>query len=243
MTYVLKDPSLSYGTKYAVLENAAWTWTEFNGKYHGCAYWTERAYAERPLVSKKEVSKHFRHEHAVPKGAVAKMLLDLKSPTEEQVKKICDEFLVAVVVTLSENTDLNRSYGRTMPPEFFDPNSDKFHDKFLRYKVNEITVIPCTVTEVDETPVIRKTPVGDRLYRAVLSPNGEVIVRSFKGKQRQVTYDSLIKFPKGATAKMLSTDIGDKLVAKAGVEASVAWHLRHLGSMRIAEVLDPIIKA
>src|ERR1035437_10067596 len=243
MTYVLKAASLSYGTKYAVLEDASWTWTEFDGKYHGCAYWTEKAHAQRLQVSKSEMSKYFRHEHAVPKAVAAKMLLDLKLPTEEQVKEICDKFLVGVVVTIEENAVLNRADGRTMPPEFFDPSSDKFHDKLLRYKVNEITVIPCIVTVADKTPVIRKTPVGERVYRAVLNPIDEVVARSFKGKQRQTTYDSLIKFPEGATAKVLATDIGDKLVAKAGVEASVAWHLHKLQLIRIAEVLNPTIEA
>jgi argininosuccinate lyase len=81
-----------------------------------------------------------------------------------------------------------------------------------------------------------KPPVAERGYRAVRSLNGEIIQRSFKGKQRQITYDTLVKFPDGATAEQLTEAIGDKLVAKAGVEASVKWHLHQLQLKGIAEI-------
>jgi hypothetical protein len=242
LTHVL-NAHLSPATKYAVVHYAAWKWTEFDGKYH-CPYWTEKALSQKPNVGStdKELSKHFRHEHAVPIKVVWEMLSVLRSPTQEQVEEICESFMIGVIVTLLENSELNGRYRQTMPPEFSNPEGDKFHDKWLRYKLNGITVIPCGPNLAQGSPVTRKTPVGERVYRAVLSPNGEAIARYFKGKQRQTTYDSLIRFPEGATAKTLATDIGDKLVAKAGVEASVVWHLRHLELMGIAEVLDPIIE-
>jgi argininosuccinate lyase len=79
-------------------------------------------------------------------------------------------------------------------------------------------------------------PVAERGYRAVRGLYGEIIQRSFKGKQRQITYDTLVKFPDGATVEQLAEAIGDKLVAKAGVEASVKWHLHQLKLKGIAEI-------
>ena len=90
-------------------------------------------------------------------------------------------------------------------------------------------------------PVIRKTPVADRIYRAVLNPIGEVVQRSFKGKQRQATYDALVTFSAGATSKQVAEIAGDKVIAKKGAEASVAWHLHHLALMGIAEIVNPTI--
>ena len=109
LTIVLNAP-LSHGTKCAVLRNAAWTWTEFDGKHEGCPYWTEAAQAQWTGISKD-----FRHEHAVPIAVVMKMLLDVENPTEEQVRSICERFLIGVVVTEGEDELLNGRYGRTMP--------------------------------------------------------------------------------------------------------------------------------
>jgi hypothetical protein len=145
LTHVLNAP-LTHGTKYAVADDAAWKWTEFEGKYDGCIYWSETARVQRShLPPREDLQKHFRHEHSVPKTVVIKMLLDLHSPTEEQVKRICEKFLIGVVVTIKENDDLNRAHRQKMPDEFFDPTSEMFHDPLLRYKVNEIRVV-CTAT-------------------------------------------------------------------------------------------------
>src|SRR5205809_3353602 len=42
IAFVLNAP-LSYGSRWAVLRDAAWVWTEFHGKYKGCPYWTKMA--------------------------------------------------------------------------------------------------------------------------------------------------------------------------------------------------------
>jgi hypothetical protein len=133
------NASLSYGTKWAVLRDVAWVWTEFHGKYKGCPYWTKMAIMQHGLDPRAD----FRHEHAVPKAVVMRMLLDLKASTAEQVRNICEKFFIGVVVTVQENEVLNAEYGQLMPPEFFDPNSSSYQDPWLRYKKYGIEVVPC----------------------------------------------------------------------------------------------------
>jgi hypothetical protein len=139
VTFVLNSP-LSYGTKWAVLRDVAWVWTEFYGKYKGCPYWTKTALMQHRVNPKAD----FRHEHAVPKAVVMKMLLDLSAPTPEQVREICERLLVGVVVTREEDNDLNMKYGRSMPAEFFNPASPSYRDPWLRYKRLGIEVVDLT---------------------------------------------------------------------------------------------------
>lgn len=136
LAFVLNAP-LSYGTKWAVLRDAAWVWTEFHGKYKGCPYWTRMALMQYRIDPKADL----RHEHAVPKTVVMRMLFDLRSPTADQVRQICKRFLLGVVVTREEDDVLNAEYGCTMPAEFFDPAHPQYLDPWLRYTRYNIEVV------------------------------------------------------------------------------------------------------
>lgn len=126
---VLNSP-LTYGTKCAVLLDVGWVWTEFHGKYEGCPYWSERALEQFEANAKTKL----RHEHAVPKSVIIAMLVEIDSPTHDQVRDICERLLIGVVVTREEDNLLNREFKKTMPPEFFDPQSADYHNPWLRYK-------------------------------------------------------------------------------------------------------------
>ena len=139
VAFVLNAP-LEIGTKWAVLSEVAWVWTEFCGKYEGCERWTKKAVVQR-LTDPEGDFRNFRHEHVVPKNVVIKMLLALPSPTVDQVRDICERFLIGVVVTREENADLNAEFQQTMPPEFDDPKSPSYRDPWLRYKRYKIEVI------------------------------------------------------------------------------------------------------
>lgn len=104
-------------------------WTEFDGKYNGCRYWTKAALMAR-MIDKRAALKH---EHVVPKKVVVDMLVRLPQPDAESVFAIMDRFLIGVVVTPEEDAVLNCDHPSTMPPEFFDPKSPHFHDPWLRY--------------------------------------------------------------------------------------------------------------
>lgn len=142
VAFVLNAP-LSYGTQWAVLSDVTWVWTEFHGKYKGCPSWTKMAIMQHRANPKAD----FRHEHAVPKSVVMKMLFDLPAPTPERVREICERFLLGVVVTREEDDVLNMEYGRSMPAEFFDSTSPSYLDPWLRYKKYGIEVISCPIPE------------------------------------------------------------------------------------------------
>lgn len=50
---------VSYGTKFAVISEITWVWTEYYGKYDGCKYWSEQA------LNFKSDTKKLIHEHLV----------------------------------------------------------------------------------------------------------------------------------------------------------------------------------
>lgn len=134
IAFMLTAP-VAFGTRYAVLFQATWAWTEMDGKYEGCPYWTDTAFgwycATRHAKSRR---RFLRHEHAVPKKVVIQMLTDLRSPSIEEVRRICETFLKGVVVTKLEDDLLNLQYKSTMPAEFYDPSSPEYEDPWLRYK-------------------------------------------------------------------------------------------------------------
>jgi hypothetical protein len=74
IAFVLNS-SLRYGSRFAVLSEAMWVWTEFNGKYDGCEYWSEEASKVR------DQQKMLVHEHIIPKSIVIHRLEALPKPT------------------------------------------------------------------------------------------------------------------------------------------------------------------
>lgn len=134
IAFILTAP-VTFGTKYAVLSQAAWAWTEMTGKYEGCPYWTDAAFGWYCATRHAKFKRKFlRHEHAVPKSAVIKMLTELRSPTVDDVRGICESFLIGVVVTKLEDDILNLQYKSTMPQDFYDSSSAEYRDPWLRYK-------------------------------------------------------------------------------------------------------------
>ena len=107
---VLNNSDLSYGTKFAVLSEATWVWTEFDGKYKGCKRWSEAAWKI------KEQSKELCHEHVVPKRLVIKRLQSLKPPTPNSVMEVMTKYCIGVVVTRAEDALLTNEGLRSQMP-------------------------------------------------------------------------------------------------------------------------------
>ena len=128
---------LSYGTKYAVLADATWVWTEFYGKIRGCPHWSKMAIMQDKVNPRAKL----RHEHAVPKKVVIELLMNLEPPTLDRVWDILNRFLIGVVVTPEEDAVLNSEFSSKMPPEFYDPKNPRYQDPLLRYKRYNIEVI------------------------------------------------------------------------------------------------------
>ncbi len=123
------NSSLHYGTKYAVLSEATWVWTEFEGKYDGCQYWSKAALEFRGNP------KMLVHEHVMPKKLVIELLLKMSSPTTSSVYQLLDSYCKGAVITRAEDAALNRLGLRSkMPPDWDEK------DLWARYKVAEIVL-------------------------------------------------------------------------------------------------------
>src|SRR5207249_2235324 len=82
---------MSYRAKVVVLLDVFSAWTESEGKYNGCLYWSEGAWKLRLQLEWKN---KVRHEHGIPKNVLKKQLLSLENPNEETVADYLDCFLI-----------------------------------------------------------------------------------------------------------------------------------------------------
>jgi hypothetical protein len=96
-------------------------------------------------------------------------------------------------------------------------------------------------TVAEPKPLVeKKTPVADRIYRPTVDPLGAAVQLSFKGKQRQQTYNALMPFAdNGGTSKQIAAKVDSTFIAKAGTEASVAWHLHQMAIAGIVTISNP----
>jgi hypothetical protein len=154
VAFVLNAPLDSF-TKKAVLNNAAWAWTMFHGKYDGCPLWSVKAklyqiaHLQRRIDYEKSDGRTPRpkrsliHDHAVPRRLVLQMLCDLNPVTPETVFECCEKFLHGVVLTLEEDKSLNASgFRQAMPKEFSEPTSAEFENPWLRFQRCGIQLSP-----------------------------------------------------------------------------------------------------
>jgi hypothetical protein len=109
VAFVLASP-LTEGTKVAVLNDALWKWSEFDGKIDGCRWWSEAACAIR------ENRKQLIHEHLVPRKVLIERLLGLEEPAAEKVAQVLQQ-CVGVVITKDEDRLLNKHGLRSKMPK------------------------------------------------------------------------------------------------------------------------------
>jgi len=129
VAHVLNAP-LHYATKYAVLDDACWKWSEFSGKFKGCTYWSKAASEYIGATS------GLRHEHLVPKKVVIAHLLALDPATTDNVHAILDRYCIGVVVTKDEDARLTGLGLRSKMPDGWDAG-----DPWARYAAAGIEVI------------------------------------------------------------------------------------------------------
>jgi len=134
--FVLGAP-LHEKTKYAVLNNVMWKWTEYEGKYKGCRYWTQAAVEHFTLNRKKGL----RHEHVVPRKYLITMFFQLENITPDIVYDMLNRFAIGAIVTKNEEQELNRHFKVDMPDEFDDPCNKAYRDPWLRFKHIDLKVI------------------------------------------------------------------------------------------------------
>jgi hypothetical protein len=130
IAFVLNS-GLHYGTKYAVLSEATWVWTEFEGKYKGCEHWSEAAWEiqgqQNMLV----------HEHIIPKSIVIQRLLALSTATTDSVNQLLTSYCKGAVITRDEDARLNSHGLRSKMPTGWDEK-----DVWARYTYAGIVLRP-----------------------------------------------------------------------------------------------------
>ena len=122
VAFILNSP-LHVATKMAVMKNVLWKWTEFDGKYQGCRYWTPAAVE---CFAEHQDKSLLRHEHVVPQKLLKSMLVGLKAATPEVVHDLLVRFAIGAVVTKAEAKRLDGQHKSDMPAEFSDPTSPEF---------------------------------------------------------------------------------------------------------------------
>lgn len=119
-------------TKKAVLNNALWKWTEHNGKYKGCKFWTMAALEHFNREGNKQ---GLRHEHVVPRKYLIVMLLRQNLPiSTSTVFDLFERFAIGAVVTEEEEKELNKQHKSDMPSEFEERDKEGYQDAWLRFK-------------------------------------------------------------------------------------------------------------
>lgn len=116
LAVILNSP-VSWGTQHAVIAEALWVWSEFDGKYAGCKNWSIRAWANRRNI------KGLRHDHAVPKKVLIAQLRELAGhATPEKVRDLFNHFCIGVVITLEEDRLLTKKgFNSALPAGETDP--------------------------------------------------------------------------------------------------------------------------
>lgn len=124
IAHVLADRLLSLCAKFAVVDQAIWIWSEYDGKYEGCRWRSVKACngddgTNDPLI----------HEHPVPRKVIRDMLFELQAPTPQNVRAVMDKFCLGVVIRKSEDVALTRKGLRAAMPHNWDRK-----DPFARYR-------------------------------------------------------------------------------------------------------------
>ena len=124
---------LSIGSKYALLDNICWVWSEFDGKLEGCRWWSKEA---RDL---KNSPKELTHEHAVPRKVIINHLLRITNATESVVGDVLQRWCVAVVITKAQDKHLNGAGLRQRMPVDWDGV-----DAWARYQAIAMVPVDCS---------------------------------------------------------------------------------------------------
>lgn len=112
VAFILNYKELHRGTQLAVMDQAIWVWSEFDGKYEGCKYWSKNAEA----FPKSDARKNLVHEHLVPRKVIRQKLLSFENLTASVVRSVLEAWCIGVVVTKEEDQRLNSlKLGSSMP--------------------------------------------------------------------------------------------------------------------------------
>lgn len=128
----------SQGTCTLLANASIWWWTERQGKYRGCPFWSRGALENLASEGPANVSKRMRHEHVVPRRAIIEILLGLEEPTPARVHEVLSTLSIGCVVLREEASKLDRVAKQKMPTVFSTPEHTLWGDPWARYRLAEI---------------------------------------------------------------------------------------------------------
>jgi len=105
-----KDPTAAFNRRLRqLLSELLWKFSEANGKYGGCRYWSVSAIESRKkhgaiVTSYPKVGGDaLRHEHLFPRAQLIERLFSLTDPTTESIRAELTRLNIGVVVTEREH--------------------------------------------------------------------------------------------------------------------------------------------
>lgn len=131
---MILDMDLSYGTKFCVVSEIIWVWSEFNGKHKGCKYWSEEAL--RVWSVQKPSVKELVHEHLVPRKVLIHKLFNEVEHEQNKIYEFLDKFCIGIVVTKAEDKALNNAKLNSKMPDDWDNK-----DPWARYTAINLRVV------------------------------------------------------------------------------------------------------
>lgn len=107
--YLYTDSELPLANVHILLDHFLWAWTEFEGKYKGCNWWSEKAYEEY-IKRKENKTKGFIHDHVVPRDVIRKEILKMlgNNSSYEQLFDFFNMHLIGCVITKEEDNRLRK---------------------------------------------------------------------------------------------------------------------------------------
>lgn len=76
-------------SKFLIKDFVLWKWTERNGKYKGCHFWSEKALTHFPIHGESGL----QHDHVIPRSVLFEELKKLKTPNNKIGKEEIYQFL------------------------------------------------------------------------------------------------------------------------------------------------------
>jgi len=123
VVFALTTGFIHHAAKRAIIDQAIWVWSEYDGKHSPSLFWSNEAKQaklnELPII----------HEHPVPRQVIREKLFSLRKPSTVSVKRVLTRYCIGAVIAKTEDITLNKSGLRSKMPADWDGK-----DLWARYK-------------------------------------------------------------------------------------------------------------
>lgn len=100
--FALQTDALHLAAKRAIIDQAIWVWSEFDGKYDGCRHWSHDA------IRAQKNGEQLIQEHSVPRKVIRTKLFALRKSSPDNVFCFLKKFCVGGVLSKKEDALLNK---------------------------------------------------------------------------------------------------------------------------------------